>query len=123
METSMVELKAMHGEKHTIRLSTSHKLSRGQTEDMRLNQINTKLLDICAKILDNISDNIKDQCSEETNYYTWSAFDLADQTPLQDRVTKMRPLIEKLTSNTHHEVKRYTNKAETNMEAFLWNWL
>ena len=33
----------------------------------------------------------------------------------------MKPLIEKLTSNTQHEVKRYTNKAETRLEAFLWN--
>ena len=109
----MVELKTAHGEKHTLSLSNPHKSSRGHTENMMLNQLKVKLQDICDKILENISGNIKDQCSEEANYYTWSAFDLADQTPLQDRLTKMKPLIEKLTSNTPHEVKRYTNKTET----------
>ena len=115
-----VELE-LNSNKHKLRLSNTHKPTRGQSEVERLNKLKEKLVLIKTEIVKNIEGNIRDQCDDQTQYYGWSALDLADTTAsLELRVNKIQELMSMFTANTIHTVKKYANAKETKLEADKW---
>ena len=67
----------VQGKEHTLRFSNYHKSSRSSSASSRLDKIKGNLERIKNDILDNINNNIKDQCSSDTQYFNWSGLDFS----------------------------------------------
>lgn len=68
-------IQELFGNSHSLRLSNTHKSSRAHED--RLLPLKNKLQKIRTDVLQNLSDNIKDQMGDDTLYYEWSALDLS----------------------------------------------
>ena len=76
----------------------------------------SKLTDIKARTLINIENNIKDQCSEDTHYFSWSGLDLGDKSmSLEQRLERLASIIELYCVDTTQSVCKYTNKTNKNI--------
>ena len=60
---------------HTLRFSDYHKPARNVPKESRLQKLKDDLLEIKQKVLNNIRDNIQDQCSTESMYFNWFGLD------------------------------------------------
>ena len=81
----------------------------------------SKVTDIKARTLINIENNIKDQCSEDTHYLSWSGLDLGDKSmSLEQHLERLASIIELYCVGTTRTVCKYTNKTEKNMEPDTW---
>ena len=71
--------------------------------------------------MNNLNENILEQCSKETNYYPWSGLDLTDTAlNIEQRIDRMSSLIQTFCSDTVHEVQKFANKKETKLVADKW---
>ena len=64
---------------HLLRLSDSHKPTRGKPEDQRLASVKEKMAKIKTDVLNNIYQNLTEQIGDESYYSAWSGLDLADK--------------------------------------------
>ena len=65
-----------------------------------------------AKVTENVSQNIRSQCDENTYFYSWSGLDLQDSISLQSRLERMKELFAALCYGKDHQLMKYTNEAK-----------
>ena len=112
----------IHDNEHTLRLTNTHKPTRGQTEDERLKTVTDKLKKIRAEVLTNIYDNLTDQVSDDSYYLPWSALDMSDKnSTIDDRISTLQPLVDLLCNPRTHQVQKYLDKKETKLGPLTWN--
>ena len=108
-ENLLLDLQNDAGKIKLTKLTKYHNPSRG---DDVLKILKSKLTDIKARTLINIENNIKDQCSEDTHYFSWSGLDLGDKSmSLEQRLEKLASIIElycvdTLFANTQIKLRR-----------------
>ena len=78
---------------HIMMLNQPHKPSRHVTENERLEKVKAELNAVKEKILNNISQNVKDLCDTETYYFSWSSLDLQLKLSVPDRITHLKYII------------------------------
>ena len=79
---------------HLLRLSDSHKPTRGKSEDQRLASVKEKMAKVKTDVLNNIYQNLTEQIGDESYYSAWSGLDLADkECSIEERVTKLDSLL------------------------------
>ena len=77
----------LNGNKYCFLLNRHSKPSRHRSKNEILECIKEELISLKDEILGNIKANIKDQCGEETHFYSWSGLNLEDQNmPCDDRI-------------------------------------
>ena len=91
---------------HLLRLSDSHKPTRGKSEDQRFASVKEKMAKIKTDVLNNIYQNLTEQIGDESYYSAWSGLDLADkECSIEERVTKLDSLLNIFANENVHEVK------------------
>ena len=104
---------------HLLRLSDSHKPTRGKSEDQRLASVKEKMAKIKTDVLNNIYQNLTEQIGDESYYSAWSGLDLADkECSIEERVTKLDSLLNIFANENVHEVKKYVDSKETQLTPF-----
>ena len=107
---------------HLLRLSDSHKPTRGKSEDQRLASVKEKMAKIKTDVLNNIYQNLTEQIGDESYYSAWSGLDLADkECSIEERVTKLDSLLNIFANENVHEVKKYVDSKETQLTPFKWH--
>ena len=111
----------LNGNKHCFLLNKHCKTSRHRSKNEILECIKEELISLKDEILGNIKANIKDQCGEETHFYSWSGLNLEDQDmSCDDRIHQLRDLITLFCVDKIHPVFKYSNKKETQATADMW---
>ena len=109
-------------ENHQLLLNHHSKSQRFKSKEETLNNIQESLEDLKARILDNISSNIKDQCGQDSKYYCWSGLNLEDRTlSLEDRISRLGDIFASFSTDKRHLVSEYSNSKETKTKPALWN--
>ena len=107
---------------HTLRFSDYHKPSRTVPNESRLQTLKDNLNKTKEEVLNNIKDNIQDQCSSETMYYNWSGLDFSIRGLLaDDRALRLEPLFQIFCTEKSHTVQKYLDAKETKCEDATWN--
>ena len=111
----------LNGNKHCFLLNKHSKPSRHRSKNEILECIKEELISLKDEILGNIKANIKDQCGEETHFYSWSGLTIEDQVmSSDDRIHLLRDLITLFCIDKIHLVSKYSNKRETQTTADMW---
>ena len=104
-------------EPHTLGIVHHSKQSRHRNV---IDEVKDKLRLIKPKVLENIETNIRDQCGEETKFYLWSCLDLEDRSTVDERVRKLRQLLEIFAIAKIHTVLEYADAKETKLTESSW---
>ena len=104
-----------------LRLSDSHKPTRGKSEDQRRASVKEKMEKIKTDVLNNIYQNLAEQIEDESYYSAWSGLDLADkECSIEERVTNLDSLLNIFANEKVHEVKKCADSKETQLTPFKW---
>ena len=106
---------------HLLRLSDSHKPTRGKSEDQRLVSVKEKMAKIKTDVLNNIYQNLT-EIGDASYYSAWSGLDLADkECSIEERVTKLDSPLNIFANENVHEVKKFVDSKETQLTPFKWH--
>ena len=76
---SLMSTESINNSDHLLRLSDSHKPTRGKSEDQRLASVKEKMAKSKTDVLNNIYQKLTEQIGDESYYSAWSGLDLADK--------------------------------------------
>ena len=120
-ENLMVEI-TLDSNTHTFLLNRHSKPSRNVSKQQALDKIKEKLQSIKGEIVENMNENIRDQCSKDTHFYSWSGLNLEDTSlSIEERMERLNDLITLFCTEKIHLVSTYKNKKETETVEDLWN--
>ena len=105
---------------HTMTLNHPHKSSRNITEERRLENVKDDLASVKTRIVDNIVDNVKDQCGDGTYYFSWSGLDLEMKISPDERKARLKDVITLFCTERIHTVAKYANRAEVDTIPDVW---
>ena len=101
----------LNGNKHRFLLNRYTKSSRHKSKNEILECIKEELISLKDEILGNIKANIKDQCGEETHFYSWSGLNPEDQDmSCDDRIYRLSDLITLFCVDKIHHVSKATGR-------------
>ena len=104
------------GNNHTLTLNHPYKHQRNVSEEQRLQNVKDSLTSLKMKITENMVENIKNQCSDDTYYYSWLGLDLEiPGLSIQDRIDRMNDLFAIYCTEKIHPVSKYSNNQETEL--------
>ena len=107
---------------HTLRFSNYHKPSRAVPKESRLQQLKDELVETKREVLQNLKDNIQDQCSTDSMYYNWSGLDFTIRgLSLDERVNRLDALFHIFCTEKVHTVQQYLDAKETKCGDVSWN--
>ena len=101
---------------HVLNLNHNHRQGRRASPAGLLQDIKISLDDIKSRVIENITDNIQDQCDETTIYYLWSLLDLELKDDLNCRKEKMKELVKIFCSTKIHKVEEDWNEYSIEIE-------
>ena len=103
---NLVFTESINNSDHLLRLSDSHKPTRGKSEDQRLDSVKEKMAKIKTDVLNSIYQNLTEQIGDESYYSARSGLDLADKEcsiEERERVTKLDSLLNIFANVNVHE--------------------
>ena len=108
------------GNKHTFTFNCHSKGRRGLLLAEYLQQIKEILNKIKEDVFKNAQKNLSSLAvKEDTSFFFWSAFDLEEKATLDDRVNRLRPLLQRLCNEKVHQVLSMGNE-ENNLKGDVW---
>ena len=108
------------GNKHTFTFNRLSKGRRGLPPAEDLQQIKEKLNKIKEDVFKNAQKNLRSLAGkEDTSFFFWSAFDLEEKATLDDRVNRLRPLLQRLCNEKVHQVLSMGDE-ENNLKGDVW---
>ena len=120
METSLTEV--LNGNVSVCSCLQTLKSNRRQVFHLPFESIKEKLKKIKAEVLTNIHENLNDQVSDDSYYLPWSGLDLSDKNcSVEERITKLKPLLDTLCEPRVHQVQKYLDVTETQVGPYTWN--
>ena len=108
------------GNNHNIILNCHSRQPRGQNQESVLNDIKFKLTDLRRRLLENATQNIKDQCDDSSWFWNWSGLDLENQCSLCDRKERLAEVVRAFTLERVHIVQEYANNKEDLRQPNTW---
>ena len=71
-----------------------------------------KLAELRSKVIENVAGNIRDQCNEDSYFYSWSGLDLEATLTIDDRIMRLKELFDALCYPREHTMMEFRNETK-----------